>query len=151
MDELTPTIAAEVMAVLYNADTSLISRIPYKIWEFLDDKAMDCEERKDIIVKTLTEKENISDAAKAVISLIYKDYFCESDEEKTEINNAIIEGKKELEQEQKEKYSPFKDTVQEEKEDTYKKNGEISINDSALAVPKKWYQKLIERLKLIFK
>ena len=153
MEDITPIAAAEVVGILYNSATSVVSKIPFKILETLEDESDFYEEKDNLIQKISLNNYDVSDEAKAIIAILYKDYLCESEEEKTQITSAFVEGQNEHEMEMQEKYSPFKETTKSEID--IKGDEQISTivesDVTALTLPKKWYTKLFDKLKSFFK
>ena len=151
MEGITATTAAEVIGIIYNTETSLVCKIPYKVLEFFNDESLKCEERDNLIEQISENPYSVSDEAKAIIALIYKDYLCESEEERKKLNDAFVESRKEFERQEQEKYNPFKDvenTINNENLD----NTEIIKTTEALVLPsKKWYVRLLDKIKSFFK
>ena len=148
MDGMTATTAAEVIGVLFNTEVSLVGKIPYKVLEFFERKSIECESREKLISEISQNTYEISLEAKAILSIIYKDYMCDSAEEKQRLNEIFAEGKKEYEKMEQEKYNPFKDVVE-----TPIVNNTIENSNKAevLALSeKKWYRKIFEKIKLFF-
>ena len=146
MDNITTTTAAEVIGVLFNTEVSLVGKIPYKVLEFFDNESLKCETREKLINEIAQNTYEISLEAKAILSIIYKDYLCDSNEEKQRLNEIFAEGKKEFEKMEQEKYDPFKDVVE---TPIVNKNLENSNEVEFLALPeKKWYTKMFEKIKL---
>lgn len=80
MDEITCTTAKEVVSVLYNSDMNVFMKIPPKFISFLETKANECKDEIVINKNVGVEKQTISDDAKAILAIIYKDFFAPKDE-----------------------------------------------------------------------
>ena len=80
MDEITCTTAKEVVSVLYNSDMNVFMKIPPKFISFLETKANECKDEIVINKNVGFEKQTISDDAKAILAIIYKDFFFFFDE-----------------------------------------------------------------------
>ncbi len=80
MDEITCTTAKEVVSVLYNSDMNVFMKIPPKFISFLETKANECKDEIVINKNVGVEKQTISDDAKAILAIIYKDFLAPKDE-----------------------------------------------------------------------
>ena len=80
MDEITCTTAKEVVSVLYNSDMNVFMKIPPKFISFLETKANECKDEIVINKNVGVEKQTISDDAKAILAIIYKDFLASKDE-----------------------------------------------------------------------
>lgn len=72
MEQITSDIAKEVLDVLNNSNMELLSKIPPKFISFLEQKVCECEGNIQI------DKESISDDAKAILAIIYKDFLVDN-------------------------------------------------------------------------
>lgn len=79
MDEITCTTAKEVVSILYNSDMNVFLKIPPKFIVFLENKANECKEEIVINKCVGIEKQSISDDAKAILAIIYKDFLASND------------------------------------------------------------------------
>ena len=110
MEEITAVAAAETINILYNTEISLIAKIPYFILKTLEDKALECQKEIKLNMELSLDKQNISDEARTILSIIYKDYWCDN-ETKTEMDRIFADKIKEYEEEQKANLDPFKDSI----------------------------------------
>ncbi len=150
MEELSAEVATEVIEVLYNSDSSLVCKIPYKVLEALQSKTEECNKKIDLKENTEIKDQNISEESKAILSILYRDYMC-SEEEKIEINKTFELNQKQYDEIQREKYNP--DKIFQNKNIKIDNNSEVVEDDKALVeLPKsKWYTILFEKIKSIFK
>lgn len=155
MENITALAAAETIRVLYNTESSLIVKIPYIILKSLEDKAM--EYAGEVIFNTnlALHEQAISEEAQSILSILYKDYWCDK-EKHNEMNKIFEEKEKEYQQEQAELLDPFKNIKQKRINDeaiTSAKNiqTQSSINTSLIAVPKKWYVRIFDRIMRFFR
>lgn len=140
MDEITAVAAAETISVLYNTEISLVAKIPYSILKVLEDKALEYKEEVKLDMELGLEKQDISAEARTILSIIYKDYWCD-EKTKTELNQIFAEKEKEYDEELKASLDPFKDSVKMEK-----------AEEKALVVaPKKWYVRIFEKVIRFFR
>ena len=152
---ITPLIAAEAIAVLENTEDSLLKKIPSKLIEVLQEKADELGRKVNLDYSKSYHEQNISEEARGIIILIYRDYWC-SEEQKNEINRLMEESEQKYQEELREKYNPDKifeqtntiKTASNPLIDNY--SGEI-IKDEVqeLALVKveetKWYQKIFNK------
>ena len=146
MEELSALTASEVLEVLNNTDISLVSKIPYKVLNFLQIKSNEYEGKVEFSEGTLSEQ-SISEDAKAVLAVIYTDYFCD-DEKKIQIKDIFDENQKRFDKEEAEKFSVFKNEKIIKSEENIQKKEEALIEVTS---KEKWYQKFLSKIKSIFK
>ena len=94
----------EVEAILKNTDDELVKKIPEKFMNYVrDNKANDysfvVDENKGLL------EQDISEETKAILSLIYRDYFCDENERQELIRLEKEEQIRE-EEEKRKKYNP---------------------------------------------
>lgn len=146
MEELSAIAASEVLEVLNNTDISLISKIPYKVLNFLQVKSNEYEGKIEFSEGTISEQ-NISEDAKAVLAVIYTDYFCD-DEEKTQIKSVFDENQKKFEEEEAKKFDVFKNEKVIESEEKVEDKQEALVE---VTLKERWYQRFWNKIKSIFK
>ena len=147
MEELSAEVATEVIQVLYNSDSSIICKIPYRIIEVLQEKSEESEKKVNFKENTELKDQDISEESKAILSILYRDYIC-SEEEKIEVNKVFENNQKQYEEFQREKYNPDKIFEQDNK---IKVNNTV-VENSLIEIPKdKWYVVLFNKIKSIFK
>ena len=144
MDGITAVAAKEVMTVLFNTDISLFCKIPYKLIEVLEQKAEEYQENINIIQNTSLVEQPISEDAKAILTLMYKDFWCD-EEEREKLNEEIAKNEEAA-------YDPFKNVktggTVERIENTVEKTNEDNVNQTtSLTVPMKWYEKIFDKIK----
>ena len=141
MEEIDGKIAKEAVDVLFNTEVSIVKKVPYTFMKFLIDNAA-YDDEEIIIGKNMSTKEHeISDEAKAIISMVYRDFIC-SDEEKTAFD-------KEVEEIQNKIYEPFKGK---ERENYIPSEYQAKITEEkSLTKTQKWYDKVYFKIKSIFK
>ena len=145
MDEITAVAAAETISVLYNTEISLVARIPYSILKSLEEKALEYTEEVKLDMGIGLDKQNISEEAQTILSIIYKDYWC-NNEKKAEMNQIFVEKEKEYDEELKASLDPFKDSV---KPETIVKTS--NEEKSLMVVQKKWYVRIFEKVMRFFR
>ena len=150
MEELSAEVATEVIEVLYNSDSSIICKIPYRIIEVLQEKTQECNKKISFKENVELKDQDISEEGKAILSILYRDYIC-SEEEKIEVNKIFENNQKQYDEIQREKYNP--DNI------FQKQDNKISVDINAEEEEKalietqknKWYIVLFEKIKSIFK
>lgn len=130
----------EVNEVLENVDEKYTKQISSEFINMMI-KNMDLSyDFKYDITKPL-EEQNLSEEAKTILSIIYLRYFCDKDE-RLEIIKEMKENDLEFEKNLKEKYNSDK---------IFDKKDNVKIEAELPIIPKKWYQKIFEKLKKFFK
>lgn len=132
----------EVNEVLENMDEKYTQKISSEFINMMI-KNMDLSyDFKYDITKPL-EEQNLSEEAKTILTIIYLRYFC-NENEKTKIIKKMRENDFKIEKLVNEKYNPDKIF--------YKKETKIyQVKNDLPIIPKKWYQKIIEKFKQFFK
>lgn len=158
---ITPLIAAEAIAVLENTEDSLLKKVPSKLIEVLQEKADELGRKVNLDYSKSYSEQNISEEARGIIILIYRDYWC-SEEQKSEINRLMEESEQKYQEELRRKYNPDKifetsnsiKTLNNPLTENY--TGEIIKNkdESNMSLIKveelKWYQKIFNKIKSLF-
>ena len=150
MEEITAVAAAETISVLYNTEISLVTKIPYAILKTLEDKAEEYAEKVNIDMTLELHEQPISDEAKAILAIIYKDYWCDN-EKKEEMNKIFEEKALEYDKEQEEALNPFKTINKQETESTQNTETVSSEPKFLIAKPKKWYIRIFDRIMRFFR
>ena len=81
---------SEVNAVLINSEQSIINRIPNRFLDFIKKNMNQSCDVKINLNKSILEQD-ISNEAKSIIALIYRDYICEADERQILIKKELVE------------------------------------------------------------
>lgn len=153
---ITPLIAAEAIAILENTDIMLLAKVPAKLIESLQEKADELGRRVNLDYSKDFASQDISEEAKDIIALIYRDYWC-TKEEREELNKKLEENEKKYQEELREKYNP--DKIFESKESVKTLDNPLNDGFSAsqtenLSLVKsddlKWYQKIFNKIKTFF-
>ena len=96
---------AELLEILSYTDIALVNKIPNKLMNIFKSYALPNYE-KHINVQIPLEEQDISKKTASLIALLSLNYWCESEEEKSEIKNILSENEKIKEQKLREKYNP---------------------------------------------
>ena len=138
MEAVSAISAKEALEVIYNSDIDIYTKIPDKLICLLREVASECEE--NVVLKDNTEiiNQSISDEAKAILAIIYKDCIANK-EERDRLNKVYIDNQEEM-------YSVdniFKNNKNENLSDKQGETALIKVDDE------KWYKKIIKFLKKI--
>lgn len=142
MEDIKSKTYNEVYNILNLLGKEYIRKIPKALYSMIEENAIKEENSK---YKSLDEinKSNINKSSIAIIALIHLSYWCESDEEKEEINKILRNNEKKNEIEKREKYNPdniFKEKI-------------IEIDNANLPVEIKQeslFRKIIEKITFPF-
>ena len=150
MEELSAEVATEVIEVLYNSDSSIICKIPYRIIEVLQEKTQECNKKISFKENVELKDQDISEEGKAILSILYRDYIC-SEEEKIEVNKIFENNQKQYDEIQREKYNPDKIFQKQDNKISVDINAEEDEKALIETQKNKWYIVLFEKIKSIFK
>ena len=81
MKQIYRNALSEVNAILINSNQDIINMIPNKFLEFVRNN-MNQEYEIQIDLEKGILEQNISNEAKSIVALIYRDYICSADERK---------------------------------------------------------------------
>lgn len=110
------TMYIEVYSILGLLGKEYINKIPKSLYSIIETKASNIKELKYKSLKEIN-KDNIQKQSLAMIALIHSNYWCESKEEKDELNQIFVSNSIKNEREKREKYNPnnlFKESLNEE-------------------------------------
>ena len=132
----------EVVDILNHTDNELINKIPKSFLEFLNKNK---DENYEVNINYNDEywKDKLNEKTKAILALIYRDYFADKDE-KEKLIKEEYEARKRINEE---KYSY---------DNLFKKQGNSTIEednetkDLIVVVNLPWYKKLFEKIKNFF-
>lgn len=149
MKEVYREAFSEIDAIFELMPKNLISKIPERFREFIrKEKSI---EYKPIITEPI-ENFSLKEETIIILALIYRDFLC-NEEEKEQLKLRDVEKAREAEEEIRKKYNP---------EDIFKKGKKIQIDDikekeeqtydkQLIIVEEKWYTKIFNMIKKIFK
>ena len=146
--EITASVAAEAIAILENTEISLVAKVPLKILEMLQSEADQANKKVELDYTKSYSEQNISEEAKGIITLIYRQYWC-TESERKELDKKLLENE---EIKKRERYNPdniFKKVDEDNKYDTiskeYSEEKSLTVTENL-----KWYQKIINKIKSFF-
>ena len=109
--------SAEINEILSYLPNEYIQRIPKKLRDFFENVKSNNYISKIDPYKPLEEQE-LKSKTKTILTIIYRNYWCD-EEEKKELDRVLIENDKKYEEELREKYNP---------DNIFKKNQNIEEN-----------------------
>lgn len=107
MEETSSLAYSEVYAILNLIEDKYVNKIPQKIIDFFDN-ARDKNYNPTIDVNIPLDEQNLKRETIILLAILNYNYWCDSNEEKKEIEVDLITNNETKELELKEKYSPFK-------------------------------------------
>ena len=143
----------EVEKILENTDEELVKKIPEKFMNYVrnnnaEDYSFEIDGEKGLL------EQEISSETKAILSLIYRDYFCDENERQELLRQEREELLRE-EEAKREKYNPdniFKKNQEPEKEVQSQEQPEKQEETALIQYEElKWYQKIYHKILKIFK
>lgn len=135
----------EVNEVLENMDEKYTKLISPDFMNMMI-KNIDWSYNFEYDVNKKLEEQSISEDAKTILSIIYLRYFV-NEKEKQEFIKQIKQNDIEEEILKREKYNPDKIFEKEKNKNINKLESEVAL----VKLPEKWYQKIINKIKAIFK
>ena len=149
--EISPLVASETIAILNNTDVSLLAKVPTKLLKTLQCRANECKTSIQIDPTKSYADQNFSQESRAIITLIYRQYWC-NEEERKELDKHLIENQEKKEKEKRELYPTenlFKD--RNSSLENFQNNIENQKNTDLIVFQDlKWYQKVIANIKRLF-
>lgn len=139
--------SAEIIEILSYIPNEYIQKIPKKLRDFFNLVKSNNYILKIDPYKSLEEQE-LKQKTKTLLTIIYKNYWC-NEKEKKVLDGILIENEKKYEEEIRQKYNPddiFKNrnTKKIENETLLEINNMITIKEE------KWYKKLFNIIKNLF-
>ena len=96
---------AELLEILSFTDESLVNKIPKKLMTIFNTYALETYENH-LDRNIPLENQNVSKKTAALIALLSLNYWCETEEEKSQIKAILAENEKQKQKELREKYNP---------------------------------------------
>ena len=141
----------EIYEIFNLMPKELLNKIPTKFYEMIK------EERDTNYYPNIQEpleKQKLKNETIIILGLIYRDFLCSQDEKKRlqeKDAKELQEVEKALEKELREKYNP--DDIFKKKKEEMQEKENRQAKETSMIVPKeqKWYQKIFNLIKGIFK
>ena len=143
---------SEVFEILKLVDDEYVKRIPTKIIEFLEEER-DKDYKPTIDIDITLDEKNLKRKTMVLLSIINYNYWCDSEEEKKEIQKELLSNNEAKELELKkleERYNPdsiFKNR-EEHKQSTNGNNIELQLEESK---ENNFLKKLLKKILYFFK
>ncbi len=135
--------SAELMKIMEYLPKEEVEKIPNKLLKFF--KNIESKNYKlQIDTNKPLEEQDIKEKTKDLIAVLYRNYWCD-DEERNILDRRLLENNKKYEKELSEKYSV--DNIFKSRKKPMNENKKVNM----IVVRKKWYNKLIDKIKSIFK
>ena len=144
MEESLKDSLSEVYLVIQNSDIDIIKKIPDNFMKFIKNNMN--KDRVKTNIQNIDLENTISEDAKTILSLIYRDYLV-SDEERTSLLNEEQIKRKEYEKLLKEKFNPdnlFKNRTKAVEDSSVEKLSMIEYKE------KNFLQKIFDKIKQLF-
>lgn len=132
---------SEVYEILKLVDTEYFDKIPKKFVEFLK-REKDNNYIPNINENIPLEEQKLLNDTINILAMIKLDYWCSSEEEKSELLKLLNENEKKHKEKINEKYNP---------ENIFGRNTNREIKDLVEVKEKKWYEKFWDMFRNIFK
>lgn len=146
MKEIYREAFSEVDAIFELMPVNLLKRIPEKFRQII--KSKKSTNYKPIISEPIEEFE-LKEESIIILALIYRDFLC-GKEEKEKLKLRDAQRVREAEDEIREKYNPD-DIFKNRNNRKIDKNEAIATETSVAVIEERWYEKLFNIIKRIFK
>ena len=136
---------SEVYEILNLMEDEYRKRVPQKVIDFFDDERMK-EYKPEIRVDIPLEEQKIKRETIILLAILNINYWCKDESEKKALIDKYSENERKYQEELRIKYNP---------DNLFKKNNEVkikeNINNDNLPIRLTWYEKMISKLKSIFR
>ena len=142
---------SEVNQILSHTEEEIISKIPQKFKQFIENN-MDKTHQIQIEENASLTEQNIMQETKQILALIYRDYIC-TQKEREELLKQEHEERKRIEKEQQEKYNIDFEKIKENRQQKNIVEKLESKEETALVeiAEERWYKKIINKILKIFR
>lgn len=140
---------AEIIEILDNLEVQYKEKIPNKLIDFFKDNS--AKDYQNHIVNNISlSEQKLQKETLDILAMLTLNYWCNSEEEKTELMSIYSDNELKYQEELREKYNPdnlFKNRtkIQENIEENTEEKQLVVIDD------KPWYKKIFEKIKNMFK
>ena len=135
----------QVLEVLNNMEKENVDKIPIKLIEFFENNS-DKEYNFKLKPGISLRNQNLTEYALALLAMLNINYWCKDESEKKALIDKYSENERKYQEELRIKYNP---------DNLFKKNNEVKIkekiNNDNLPIRLTWYEKMISKLKSIFR
>lgn len=136
----------QVLQVLKYTEKALVDKIPKKLLEFWERNATS-DSNLEINTTEKLDKINLKPKSKALIGMIYRNYWCNAEERK-EYDEIVRKNEERIQEEARKKYNP---------EDIFKSREEVKISDDTeeksniIPYKENIFKKIIQKIKSLLK
>ena len=140
---------AEIIEILDNLEVQYKEKIPNKLIDFFKDNS--AKDYQNHIVNNISlSEQKLQKETLDILAMLTLNYWCNSEEEKTELMSMYSDNELKYQEELREKYNPdnlFKNRtkIQENIGENTEEKQLVVIDD------KPWYKKIFEKIKNMFK
>lgn len=140
---------AEIIEILDNLEVQYKEKIPNKLIDFFKENS--AKDYQNHIVNNISlSEQKLQKETLDILAMLTLNYWCNSEEEKTELMSIYSDNELKYQEELREKYNPdnlFKNRtkIQENIEENTEEKQLVVIDD------KPWYKKIFEKIKNMFK
>ena len=140
----------EVLQILKYTDKTLIDKIPKKLIEFWEENAI-FNSKLEFENDNKIEKLDLKPKTKALIGMIYRNYWCDAEERK-EYDKILLENEDKIQEEARRKYNP-EEIFKPKQENSIEQITKIEEKENINIVPyrENIFEKIIKMIKNIFK
>lgn len=141
----------EVLQVLKNTEESLVNKIPKKLLELWEKNAITHSELEIDTSKPI-EEIKLSEKSKDLLGMIYRNYWCDSEQRK-EYDEILRKNEEKFQEKARQTYNPENIFKTIETTSSITENIEESASNEINIIPYKesFLTKIIERIKIVFK
>ena len=140
----------ELNTIIHYMDIEYLKKLPQKFIEFINSN-MDKDYTPNIDKNTPINEQNLKKDTKVLLSLLYRNYWCDKDKKTTLIQEDLV-AKNNYEKELREKYNP--DNIFKNKSNVAEVNIEPLKEEKHTELieykEQKWYQKIFNLIKKLF-
>lgn len=136
---------SEVRVILRNTEEELVNRIPKSFKNFIEQNYDKNYEVPQINVNKKLDEQGLLDETVTIISLIYRNYWC-NESEREEYDKLVKNNEWKLQEELREKYNP--DNLFKKKEESEEEN--LAVQQAMIAYKEPVFKRIWLKIKSIF-
>lgn len=159
MEEISALAAAETVEILNHTDATMVAQLPITLIASFMNKAKEYDGKVELKENVSLNEQNLSEETRALLLILYREFWCDSEEEKELLDSNLIRSEKEFNEAESKRLDPFKDSKKEyinsevqtsELSTDSAEQSEESIT-ALMEVPKKWYVRIFNRIIRFFR
>ena len=151
MDTQTKEIYSEVYSILHMLGEEYINKLPASLYTMIKEEKLESY-NPTYDKKISIDKQHVKRDTLALLALIHISYWCNSEEEKQELNSLFNNNEEKHQEEIREKYNPdniFKARI-EKMQQSVRKQEETAHDTSIVEYKENIFTKIINKIKNIF-